>query len=77
MPFNPNTKIEYALPKESYVKIKIYNSLGQEVVTLVDGMQNAGNYIIDWNPHYLSSGVYYYRIQAGQYSSMKKMMYIR
>jgi hypothetical protein len=76
-PFNPNTKIEYALPKECYVKIKIYNSLGQEVSTLVDGLQHPGNYILDWNPHYLASGVYYYRIQAGSYTSMKKMMYIR
>jgi hypothetical protein len=76
-PFNPGTKIEYELPIESNVKIIIYNSLGEVVETLVEGLRQPGNYILDWNPHNLPSGLYFCRIQAGKFNMIRKMIYIR
>ena len=63
-PFNPTTIINYQLPVESYVTIKIYNMLGQEVATLVDELQSAGYKTARFNGSELSSGVYFYRMTA-------------
>ena len=77
-PFNPSTMIKYQLPVNSFVSLKVYNSLGQEVATLVNGMVNAGTYQVQFNASNLSSGVYYYIVKAGDnFVQSKKMMLIK
>ncbi len=76
-PFNPTTIIKYALPKESYVNISIYNILGEKVVELVNEMQKAGVYKANFNASNLSSGIYIYRIQAGDFVQSKKMLLLK
>lgn len=76
-PFNPTTKITYDLPKPGFVSLKIYDVLGKEVANLVNEVRNAGSYIIDFNASHLSSGVYYYRIQAGEFMQVKKMVLVK
>ena len=77
-PFNPSTIIKYQLPENSFVSIKVYNSLGQEAATLVNGMVNAGTYEVQFNASNLSSGVYYYVVKAGNnFVQSKKMMLIK
>ncbi|HUI31532.1 MAG TPA: T9SS type A sorting domain-containing protein [Candidatus Acidoferrales bacterium] len=82
-PFNPSTMINYDLPKNSYVKVTIYDLLGRVVADLVDGMQNADRYSIEWNPSGLSSGIYFCRIQAqsqdgtAKFTSVKKLLYMK
>ncbi len=76
-PFNPTTQIRYGLPKASDVKVDVYNTLGQKVLTLFDGRQTAGYHIITWNPRDAASGVYFYRIQAGSYVKIMKMLFIK
>jgi len=76
-PFNPTTMINYQLPKISAVQISIYNILGQKITTLVDKRQNAGTYQVEWDASAFASGIYYYRIQAGEFHDVKKMVLIR
>ncbi len=76
-PFNPTTKITYEIPKAGLVTLKIYNVLGQEVATLIDGFQNSGKYTASFNALNLSSGVYFYRIKAGNFSLTKKMLLLK
>ena len=77
-PFNPSTIIKYQLPQNSFVSLKVYNSLGQETATLVSGMVNAGTYEVQFNASNLSSGVYYYVINAGNnFVQTKKMILIK
>ena len=76
-PFNPSTKIDFSLPKESKVKIIIYNELGQQVSVAVDGEYSAGRHEINFNGEGLASGVYYYRIDAGTYIETKKMILMK
>ncbi len=76
-PFNPSTRINYQLPKDGMVSLKIYNELGQEVKTLVDGFKNTGTYNIEFNASNLSSGIYFYKLQAGDFVSIKKMLLIK
>jgi len=80
-PFNPSTVISYQLPVNSQVTLKVYNLLGQEVATLVDGVQSAGSYAATFNTasgtRALSSGVYVYRLQAGSFISMKKLVLMK
>ncbi len=76
-PFNPSTTISYSLPKEGLVSIKIYNSLGQEVTTLVHGVQRAGIHKVTFNASKLSSGVYFYRVMSENFSQVKKMMLMK
>lgn len=76
-PFNPTTKIEFALPKQSMVDLKVYNVLGQEVAALVNGMLNAGHHAVTFDARRLASGLYFYRINAGDFSSVKKMMLLK
>ena len=73
-PFNPTTQINFSVPKNSFVTLKVYNVLGQEVATLFSGMQKAGNYVATFDANRFASGVYFYRLQAGNFSSVKKMM---
>jgi hypothetical protein len=76
-PFNPSTKIEYALPEDSHVRLSIHNSMGQEVLQLTNGTQPAGKYIVDFNARNLPSGVYFYRLQTGNFITTKKMMLVK
>jgi len=76
-PFNPSTTIEFFIPRAGKVQLKIYNILGQEVAILVSGKLTAGNYKYDWQPKNLASGIYLYRLKAGDYVETKKMMLIR
>ena len=76
-PFNPSTTIKYSIPKQSYVTIKIYDVPGREVQTLVNEQKPAGNYQVEFNAANLPSGVYFYRIQAGSFKQVRKMMLIK
>ena len=76
-PFNPNTVISYSLPSASNVKLIVYNTLGQTIKTLESGYKNAGNYSINFNASALPSGIYFYRLEAGQFSQIKKMILIK
>lgn len=77
-PFNPATVIKYDLPKDVKVTVKIYDLLGREVTTLINNeYKNAGRYEVNWNAGNYASGVYIYRIEAGDYISTKKMVLIK
>jgi hypothetical protein len=76
-PFNPTTMIRYELPVASTVSLKVYDVLGREVATLVNERQEAGAYSVAFNANALSSGIYFYRLQAGNFISTKKMMLVK
>jgi Secretion system C-terminal sorting domain len=76
-PFNPSTTIEYSIPKESVVSVKIFNILGQEVKTLVSENEAPGNYSVRFNASDLSSGIYFYSLRAGNYFQVKKMILLK
>jgi len=76
-PFNPSTTISYELPSSSRVTLKIFNLLGQEIATLVDGQQDAGSHSLQWNAANVSSGVYFYRLQTENFSQTKKLMLLK
>jgi photosystem II stability/assembly factor-like uncharacterized protein len=76
-PFNPRTIINYKLPITNYVDLSIYNLLGQKVVTLVSEKQQAGSYQVEWDASGFASGVYYYRIEAGKFVAVRKMVLLR
>jgi hypothetical protein len=76
-PFNPSTVISYSLPSASNVKLIVYNTIGQTVNVLENGYKNAGNYSIQFNGGNLPSGIYFYRLEAGQFSQVKKMMLVK
>jgi len=73
-PFNPATIINYQIPKSSHVLLQVFNTMGQEVATLVDGKNPAGTYQVEFNSGHLSAGVYYYRLQAEEFESIRKMV---
>jgi hypothetical protein len=76
-PFNPSTMINYQLPMTNEVDLSIYNLLGQKVATLVSEKQQAGHHQVEWDASGFASGVYYYRIQAGEFVDVKKMILLR
>jgi hypothetical protein len=76
-PFNPITTIRYQLPKQSNVVVKIFDILGTEITTLVDEDKPTGIYEVSFNASNLSSGVYFYRISAGDFNSTKKMILLK
>jgi hypothetical protein len=76
-PFNPATRIEYELPASSRVSLTVYDVLGREIQTLVDERQSAGNHSVTFNAGNLPSGVYFYRVQAGNYSATKKLLLLK
>jgi hypothetical protein len=76
-PFNPVTNIQYDLPHDVFVSIKIYDITGREIVTLVNEFKEAGYYITSFDGARLSSGVYYYKIKAGNYEAVKKMILLK
>jgi len=76
-PFNPITKIEYQIPEISYVILKIYDILGNDIVTLVNEEKTVGTYEVTWNASNLPSGIYFYKIQTGSFSKTKKMILMK
>jgi parallel beta-helix repeat protein len=81
-PFNPTTTIAYQVPEVAHVTLEVYNVLGERVATLVDEQQAAGYYRVEWNgkdseQRAVSSGMYYYRMSAGQFTSIKKMLLVK
>ena len=76
-PFNPSTTIEYSIPKSSFVSLKVYDVLGREVVTLVDEEKSQGNYLVVFNAKGLSSGIYFYRMQAENFVEIKKLILMK
>lgn len=76
-PFNPQTWIKYEVPQQTHVRIVVYDLLGNEVAVLVNGEKQAGRYEINWKPTSLSSGIYFYRMQAGKYSATKKLVFMK
>jgi len=76
-PFNPTTNIKFDLPKDVNVSIRIYDILGREVILIADGFYKAGTYSINFDGSNLSTGTYFYRIQAGDYVDAKKMLMIK
>ncbi|MEJ2617986.1 MAG: pectinesterase family protein, partial [Ignavibacteriaceae bacterium] len=76
-PFNPSTTIKYGIPQSSHVKIILYDILGREVATIVNEVKNAGYYTVKFNASSLASGVYFYRIEAGNFVQVKKMMLLK
>ncbi|MFA7288321.1 MAG: T9SS type A sorting domain-containing protein [Melioribacteraceae bacterium] len=76
-PFNPSTNIKFALTKTSIASLKVYDILGREVATLVNKELNPGNYNFQFNGSRLSSGIYFYRLQTGEFTQTKKMLLIK
>jgi len=73
-PFNPSTTIRYSIPEASFTSIKIYDALGNQVSSLVNETKTAGTYEVMFNATNLSSGIYYYELQAGSFTQTKKMI---
>jgi len=76
-PFNPLTTIDFALKNTGHVKLEVFNTAGQKVATLVNQPMKAGKVSLTWNASKLSSGLYYYRIKAGDFSAVKKMLLVK
>jgi hypothetical protein len=76
-PFNPATTIKFSIMKPEFVKLTVYDVVGKEVSVLVSKEMAAGNYVVDFNASNLSSGIYFYKITAGDFVSVKKMMLIK
>jgi hypothetical protein len=72
-PFNPSTTIEFSIPSDATVSLKIYDILGKEVAILANDYRSAGTYIVNWNASSFSSGVYFYKLNAGNFTQTKKM----
>jgi hypothetical protein len=73
-PFNPSTTVSFQIPMNSYITIKVYDAVGKEIATLVNGMQEAGRHSVVLDGSRLSSGTYFCRMTAGNFSSVKKML---
>jgi flagellar hook assembly protein FlgD len=81
-PLNPTTVIEYHVPEAVHVQLEIYNILGKRIAILVNGQQETGSYTVTWNgknefDETVSSGIYIYRLTAGQFTSLKTMLLLR
>ncbi|MGE5861487.1 MAG: T9SS type A sorting domain-containing protein, partial [Ignavibacteria bacterium] len=76
-PFNPVTQIDYSVPRNSYITLKVYNLLGQEVTSLFEGFQKIGNYSATFDGSGLASGVYLYRMTAANFTDTKKIMLLK
>jgi len=76
-PFNPSTNINYSIPVDGNVSLKIYDLLGNEVYTLIDEQKPAGSHEVEFNASSLSSGVYYYQIKSGEFLATKKLMLMK
>jgi len=76
-PFNPSTTISFSIPKDGLVTLKVYDILGKEVVTVINELQTAGTKNITFDASELSSGVYYYQLVSGEFTSTKKLILMK
>ena len=76
-PFNPSTSIKFIVSEQEFVSLKIYNSIGQEVASLVNQMLPAGEYNYTWNAAHLASGIYFYKFRTGNFVEVKKMILMK
>ncbi|MFA5403776.1 MAG: T9SS type A sorting domain-containing protein [Ignavibacteria bacterium] len=76
-PFNPMTNISFSIPKSEFVKITVYNEIGREIETVLSENLNVGSYTINYNASKLSSGIYFYKINAGDFKETKRMLLIK
>jgi hypothetical protein len=76
-PFNPVTDIRYDIPKESFVRLVIYDLLGREIAVLVNGIQKPGQYSAKWGSENIPSGAYIYKMTAGDYEKTRKMVLLK
>lgn len=76
-PFNPSTKIRFGLPKNSEVRLSVYDMSGREAGVLINGLLNAGEYEAEWNPTGLASGVYFYILKTADYSETRRMIFLK
>jgi hypothetical protein len=76
-PFNPATTISYEIPKTSFITLKVYDILGRQVKTLVNKEMNSGSYETKFDASSLTSGIYFYSLQAGSFSQSKKMILLK
>ena len=76
-PFNPSTTIQYQIPKREFVTLKVFDALGNEVATLVNDEQQAGSHSVNFNSAGLASGIYFYKLQAGNFITTKKMVIMK
>jgi len=76
-PFNPTTDIKFAVKDAGFTTLKVYNTIGQEVATLVKGMMQPGYYVATWNANATTSGVYFYRLQSGSNVSVQRMLLVK
>ncbi|UCE19819.1 MAG: T9SS type A sorting domain-containing protein [Gemmatimonadota bacterium] len=76
-PFNPETSIEFALPRTAYIRLSVYNILGREVKVLVDDRMEAGYHAVRWETSNMPSGVYFYRLRAGDFSAVRSMVLMK
>ena len=76
-PFNPTTNIQFTIPEQADVKLRIYNVLGRQVDVLVNETLPVGHHKILWNPKNLSSGVYFYKLEAGSFIKTRKMILLK
>jgi hypothetical protein len=76
-PFNPNTTIQFSIPEQSFVKLEVFNSLGEKLSTLVSEELNAGNYKYEWDAEGLPSGIFFYKLVANTFENTKKLVLLR
>jgi hypothetical protein len=76
-PFNPTTKIKYSVPADGFVNISVYNVLGEKVTDIVNSIQKAGSYEVTFDASSIASGMYLYRMESGNFISVKKMMILK
>ena len=76
-PFNPTTNIRFNIPRNEMVKLTVYDILGREVSVLVNEFKNAGSYQVDFNASAFTSGIYFYKIEAGNFTDIKKMILVK
>lgn len=76
-PFNPQTKIRFEIPDRAHVVLHVYNLMGQEVATLLDATKEPGRYDVIFDASELSTGIYFYRLNAGNYTSVRKLILVK
>ncbi len=76
-PFNPETRIDFALPEAGLTRLVIYDLLGKEVARLIDGELSAGYHNVKWNASESASGIYFYRLTSGDFVKIKKMVLLK
>ncbi len=76
-PFNPSTKISYKIAKETFVRLKVFDITGREVSVLVNSVQTPGNYSVNYDASALTSGIYFYKLESNDFSSVKKMLLVK